>query len=104
MNVQSYILICVGIAGTFLYNWNESQKNKEEIKKYKIESSRIMAIDSLHSLEERKLRNKLDSTIIKYEAKQDSLYLELRQIKRNEWRLKNEIDKLNTELEPLPEL
>ena len=104
MKLQTYIFFVIAIAGTFLYNWYENQKSQEEIKRYKIEASRIMAIDSLHSLQERKIRNILDSIKIQNKRLTDSLFLEIEVIERNEWRLKRDIQKLEKELEHLPDL
>lgn len=104
MKLQTYIFIIVAIAGTFLYNWQETQKNKEFLNEYKVEHSRVIAIDSLHSLQEQKIRKTLDSIRAENRALNDSLFNELKKVKRNEWRLKRELTELNKKLEPLPNL
>ena len=104
MKIQTYIFIIVAIAGSFLYNWNETQKNKEFLNRYKIQHSKIIALDSIVSLQERNYRKSLDSIRNENKARTDSLFTELRQVKREEWRLEKDIKDLTKELEPLPEL
>jgi hypothetical protein len=104
MKISEYIFICVAIGASFIYNWKENQESKEALKAYEDQRKKIIALDSLVSLQELNYRNSLDSIRKENKARTDSLFTELKQVQREEWRLENDIRDLTRELEPLPEL